>query len=117
MRTMPQTTEPRRMVMMPAITRMTAMIQRSVLMDDTVPRPERPPLTISRHAQQRRKQMGVTEHQIALTVYECEMSYPGSIKYPPGRTCYQRGALVVVMDNADNEVITVLWHRKEGRDV
>jgi hypothetical protein len=71
---------------------------------------------LSPHAKQRRKQMGVTEHQIDAAIADPDTVYPGS--YPghrAGRTCYQRGPIVVVVQDQTNQVITVLWHRKEGR--
>jgi len=73
--------------------------------------------TLTRHAQQRRKQMRVTEHQIDEAVADPDLIYPGSKAngHKAGRTCYQRGPIVVVMDDNKNEVVTVLWHRKEGR--
>jgi hypothetical protein len=71
---------------------------------------------LSRHAQMRRKQMGVTEHRIEAVLGEPETIYPGDLGcHPKGRTCYQRGELVVIVDNRRGQVVTVLWHRKEGR--
>lgn len=70
-------------------------------------------LTMSPHAQQRRKMMGITEHQIATAVADPELTYPSPPDYPPGRMLYQRGEIVVVMEGS--RVITVLWHRRTGR--
>jgi hypothetical protein len=72
-------------------------------------------LAITEHAKRRRKQMGVTEAAIAQAVIDPELSYPSPPDHPPGRTLYQRGPIVVVVENATNEIVTVLWHRKEGR--
>ena len=72
--------------------------------------------TLSRHAQRRRKQMRVTEHQIAAVLQDPETIYPGDCRrHPRGRMCYQRGELVVIVENGSDEVVTILWHRKEGR--
>lgn len=70
---------------------------------------------LSRHAQQRRKQMGITEDRIDATIAEPDAMYPGSTSHPSGRTCYQRGDLVVVVQDSTGEVVTILWHRREGR--
>lgn len=68
---------------------------------------------LSDHAKQRRKQMHVTEHQIEQAIADPDTTYPGPSGHPPGRTCYQRGPIVVVVDEI--RVVTVLWHRLEGR--
>lgn len=68
----------------------------------------RAPLTT--HAKMRRKQMSVTEHQIDLVLSDPDTVYPAK----GGATNYQRGHLVVVL-SSENAVITILWHRKEGR--
>ena len=68
---------------------------------------------IGPHAQQRRKQMGVTEHRIQAVLADPDMVYPGGKGHPAGRMCYQRGDLVVVVEG--DTVVTVLWHGKEGR--
>jgi hypothetical protein len=72
-------------------------------------------LFLTRHAQKRRKQMGVNEDQITAAVLDAETIYPGGSWHPEGRTCYQRGELVVVMCDETGEVVTLLWHGKEGR--
>ena len=71
---------------------------------------------LSRHAQQRRKQMGVTEHRIDAVLQDPELVYPSDpTEHPESRMLYQRGDLVVVVDVATGDVITLLWHLKEGR--
>ena len=70
---------------------------------------------ICRHAQLRRKEMGLTEDQVRLAVDEPDMVYPASHRHPGDRTCYQRGNIVVVFDNEREQIVTVLWHGKEGR--
>ena len=69
---------------------------------------------LSKHAKQRRKQMGVTEDQIELVLRDPDTTYPGSYAHAPGRTCHQRDNLVVVT-NAEGTVVTILWHGAEGR--
>ena len=72
--------------------------------------------TLSQHAKRRRKQMHVTEDQIRAAVADPETVYPGNAPgHPTGRTCYQRGPIVVVVNDATDEVVTVLWHGAEGR--
>jgi hypothetical protein len=67
---------------------------------------------LSRHAQRRRKLMRVTEAQILGALYSPDTIYPSH----DDRTCYQRAELVIVVQNETQEVVTVLWHRAEGRD-
>jgi hypothetical protein len=75
---------------------------------------ERPPrLCFSRHAQQRRKEMKLTEHQVERAVADADTIYPSEIR---SRLLFQRGPIVVVTEGNAREVVTVLWHRKEGRD-
>lgn len=71
-------------------------------------------ITISRHAQHRRKQMGVTEDEIRRAIANPDLMYPSGPGHPEGRYCVQQGRIVVVMDK-HNEVVTVLWHLAEGR--
>lgn len=74
-----------------------------------------PTFSLTRHAQMRRKQMGVTETRIFQAIDDPDTTYPGGDAHPPGRVLYQRGDLVVVTEGTD--VLTILWHRREGRDV
>jgi hypothetical protein len=70
---------------------------------------------LSRHAQQRRKLMKVTEHQIETVLADPDTVYPGGVSHPGPRTCYQRGELVVVVDDRTRQIVTVLFHGREGR--
>ena len=71
---------------------------------------------LTRHAQMRRKQMGITEHRIEAVLSDPETIYPGGSKvHPHGRTCYQQGDLVVIIEDRTQEIVTILFHRKEGR--
>ena len=69
-------------------------------------------LRISPHAKQRRKEMGVTEHRIELAMANPEMRYPSY----GDRTCFQREAIVVVVQDSTGEIVTILFHKAEGRD-
>lgn len=66
---------------------------------------------LSPHAKQRRKEMGVTEHRIEAAIADPEMKYPSYAN----RTCFQREAIVVVVENGSGDVVTILFHQKEGR--
>ena len=73
------------------------------------------------HAQSRRKAMKVGERLIFETLDHPEMVYPGNRpggihERKPPRTCYVRGDLLVIVQDNNDEIITVLWHRKENRD-
>lgn len=70
---------------------------------------------LSPHAKLRRKQMHVTEHQIEAAIADPDSVYPGAPQHRKARTCYQRGPIVVVVCDRTQQVVTVLWHRKEGR--
>jgi hypothetical protein len=71
---------------------------------------------LSQHAKKRRKQMRVTEDRIESALADPELVYPcDRRKYNESRMLYQREDIVVVVDEDTAEVITVLWHRKEGR--
>jgi hypothetical protein len=72
-------------------------------------------MILTSHAKLRRKQMRVTEHQIAKALSDPETVYPGSKAHQKDRLCYQRGPLVVVTEPDSKRVVTLLWHRKEGR--
>lgn len=73
--------------------------------------------TISRHAQLRRKQMGVTEHRIQAVLQDPDTIYPADPHHRnrDRRMCYQGGDLVIVVDEPLAKVITVLWHGRTGR--
>ena len=67
------------------------------------------------HSQMRRKQMHLTEDRINTVINDPDMRFPGSPCHPQGRTCYQRDELVVVVCDETGEVVTILYHLKEGR--
>jgi hypothetical protein len=62
------------------------------------------------HAKRRRKEMGVTEDEIATALEEPEIVYPCF----GGRTCFCRGRLAVIVAE-DRGVVTVLWNGKDER--
>jgi hypothetical protein len=72
-------------------------------------------ISLCEHASERMAEMGVDINEVGMALSEPELTYPGSVKYKPGRTCYQRGRIVVVWCNVEQVVVTVLWHQKEGR--
>ena len=78
---------------------------------------ERP--IVLRHARRRIKQMGLTDHRVAEVLVEPEHEYPGAIEHPDQdvRRFAVRGDLVVVFTTEPEiRVVTVMWHRAEGRD-
>ena len=73
------------------------------------------PIILSKHADERRVQMGVTLAEIWDALRDPDMVMPGPKTHPPGRTNTVKGKLVVVTDDVTGVVITLLWHRAEGR--
>lgn len=71
-------------------------------------------LNITNHARKRRKQMGVTEHRIEAALEHPDMKYPSTQDGKPC-TLYQREKIVVVVDDEYGDIVTILWHGKEGR--
>ena len=69
--------------------------------------------TLSHHAQQRCHEMDVTVAEVASALVDAELTYPSPPKYGAGRQISVAGRLAVVHHH--NNVITVLWHRREGR--
>lgn len=74
---------------------------------------------VSPHARKRIKQMGLTDHRVAAVLSEPDIEYRGSTRYGRGRRVAVRDTLAVVFTARGGRVrvITVLWHRAEGRDV
>lgn len=72
--------------------------------------------TLSPHSQQRMDQMGLTSRQVFGVIDEAVISYPGR-PGPDGcpRVVYTDGQLAVVLAPSRRVVITVLWHRAQGR--
>lgn len=66
-------------------------------------------LTFSEHAKLRRKEMHVTEDQVALVISDADQSYPQRRQ----RRMYQRGDLAVLVNERTGVVITVLWNRRD----
>jgi hypothetical protein len=70
-------------------------------------------LNLSLHAEQRRTEMGVTDDQIVATLCDPELTYPG--RKERDTTFYKRGDVLLAVNNETLQVITVLWHGKDGR--
>lgn len=72
---------------------------------------------MSEHANKRRKEMHLTEATIGQALLDPDCVYPSSKSHPEPdiRMVYQRGDICVVVNESTHQVITVLWHRKEGR--
>jgi hypothetical protein len=71
-------------------------------------------LRYSSHAAKRRAEMNVRHHEVRNALDHPETSYPAD-KRALGGTCYQAGRIVVIT-SADGLIVTLLWHRAEGRD-
>ena len=68
---------------------------------------------LTKHARQRAEEMGLSEIEVLAAVAVPEMEYP-STKDPAARVAVANG--LAVPYNPDRGcVITVLWHRAEGR--
>lgn len=66
------------------------------------------------HALLRMEQMEVDADEVMDTLHFPELSYPGSRRYPAGRTVHVRGRIGVIVSE-QRDIITVIWHQKEGR--
>lgn len=66
-------------------------------------------MQLTRHAQMRRKEMNVTEDQIAEVLRSPEITYTQGKAPYVDRRMYQRGDLAVVTNIDGDIVITVLW--------
>ena len=67
-------------------------------------------LRYTAHAAKRRAEMNVRHHEVRRAVHHPDATYP----VRDGRTGHQAGRIVAVVD--DGLVVTLLWHRAEGRD-
>jgi len=78
---------------------------------------ERP--VVSPHARKRIKEMGLTDHRVADVLSAPDIEYRGSTRYQRGRRVAVGGDVAVVFRETRRggvHVVTVLWHRAEGRD-
>lgn len=66
---------------------------------------------ISRHAERRMSEMGLEWEEVEAALEEPELTYPSEFT----RRMAVRGRLAVAYDPADHVVVTVLWHRRNGR--
>jgi hypothetical protein len=71
-------------------------------------------LRYSTHAAERRAQMNLRHHEVRNALDHPETTYPNEHR-AIGGTCYQAGRVVVVT-SGDGLIITLLWHKAEGRD-
>lgn len=71
-------------------------------------------VTISYHATLRIAEMGLTPGEVLRALAEPDFTYPSPKRYGDGRMVAVRDRLAVVF-STDGNVITVLWHRREGR--
>lgn len=69
----------------------------------------------SQHACRRMDEMGLSRSEVRRALIESVTSYPGAARYGPGRRVYVGGDLAVVVEEATDTVITVLWHRRTAR--
>src|SRR5580765_13501 len=70
---------------------------------------------LSRHARERTAEMGLRTKDVKQAIRDPDTSYPGSKRYGNGFHCYQRGRIVAIVDPENQTVVTVIWHRAEGR--
>lgn len=68
---------------------------------------------LTEHAKRRRKLMRVTEHQLEAVLESPDITYPAEDGV---RTFFQRGHLVVLVEQESYTIVTVLYHRATGRD-
>lgn len=78
-------------------------------------------VTLSAHAEMRRREHGFSEDDVLLTVAQPEQTYGSPASYGPDRRLYQRGRVCAVVDERSRVVVTVLpriaerWeHRAAG---
>ena len=71
--------------------------------------------TLTDHARQRRREMGLTERQILDVLSYPELDYPGSSLYPAGRRVRVSGPLGVIFEEDSKEIVTLIWHTREER--
>lgn len=71
--------------------------------------------TLSGHAEERMEEMGVSVEEVQRALSNYDYDYPGSKRYPQGRRVRVSGRIGVVYEEADHEIITVIWHRQSAR--
>ena len=69
----------------------------------------------SMHSQRRMQEMDVPFEEVRAVLDDPVTTYPGSPEYGDGRRVLVGGRLAVVIEDATNVVLTVLWNRRLGR--
>lgn len=77
--------------------------------------PLREEITLSQHACDRAREMGLTFAEVALVMTDPEVDY-SSTKYGAERRVAQRGDLAVPYDSVTKRAITVLYRRVDQWD-
>lgn len=71
-------------------------------------------MRITRHAQERMVEMGITEDEVRAVLAAPEISYPAGPGYNPNTTTVMGGRLALIVDPRPNGgLITVLWRTYE----
>lgn len=68
--------------------------------------------TLSAHAMNRCREMGLWPGEVVDACADPEISYPGGPSHPPGRQVRARGRVAAVVSDDAPFVWTVLWHGK-----
>lgn len=69
------------------------------------------------HAERRVAEMDVRMAEVVAAIVAPELEYQGAEGHPVGRRVRVAGRLAVVVDPLARVVVSVLWHRAEGRGV
>lgn len=67
------------------------------------------PPAFTHHAENRRREMGVSTDEVLLVVADCEVSYQQG-DYDNNATVFKRDGLSVVVDTTGNRIVTILWN-------
>lgn len=71
---------------------------------------------ITRHADDRRLEMGLSTDDIRYVLERPDVEYDGAANHPPGRRVRRREGTCVVFEPHDRIVVTLLWDGALGRD-
>jgi len=76
-----------------------------------------PPVLLG-HAEERRKEMGLSVDEVLIVVSDSHVTYTQD-EYNNNGKCFKRDEVTVVMDEDTNEIMTVLWntentYKREG---
>lgn len=67
---------------------------------------------LSRHAEERRRQMELSIDEVLLVVADCEVSYQQN-DYDNNGVVFKRDDVSVVVDEDSNKIVTILWNQQE----